>query len=546
MISLKYLSRYKELSWFLVKYGKSDIAKFLGLSTPKSTPSQELPTAQEFVSDLESLGPTFIKLGQFFSTQEDLLPAKYQEALSDLQDNVASFPFEEVEKILFSELGVKIKDSFNEFDPKPFAAGSLSQVHHAELISGVPVAVKVQRPGIEEKILNDLEMLKELAIFLDQHEYLGKHYYWESRIKSFKTILLDELDFEKEAHNLKVFSKNLKEFPDLVIPLPIDDYTKKRVLTMEYVSSRKITSLHPLIKMEIDGEPLIKELLRAYLKQIFIDGFVHIDPHPGNIYLSNTNQIVLLDLGMVEHLSPRFQEDLLKLIISISEGLGDEAANLVIKMGQNREDFNDEKFRDEISDLIARNKGMTWEEMSIGKLFLKITKAANEYNLELPQKFNTLGKMLLNLDKIGKILAPSINPNLFIQDNMEPLLTSKLQNFFSKANATNFTLDFLKIFKKIPEVIDSLFRTFSKKEFQIKIKLLNENQLMRGFEKIANRITLGLILAAMIVSAALLMRVQTHFQIFGYPGLAILLFLSATFGGLLLILNILSSDQKKK
>lgn len=546
MLSLKHLGRYKELSLMFMKYGRSDILKNMELPLPQSSSFQELPPAQEFVDDLQKLGPTFIKLGQFFSTQEDFFPPYYQEALTHLQDDVEPFPFEEVEKIIVSELGVKIKDAFLDFNPVPLAAGSLAQVHQATLMSGKTVAVKVQRPGIEKLILDDLNVLKELAQFLDKHESIGKHFYWENRIDSFRSILLDELDFRKEARNLIVLSNNLKSFEDIIIPIPVMDYTNAHVLTMEYVSSKRITTLHPLLKMEIDGEPLVKELLKAYLKQVFEDGFVHIDPHPGNVYLTDTNQIALLDVGMVEHLSPRFQQDLLKLVIAISDGRGEEAADLVLKLGEADEGFDHAKFQNNVADLIAKYKGMTWEEMGMGKTFLKIAEIASKSHLKISQKFNTLGKMLLNLDKIGKILAPSLNPTSFIQENVESLLGNRVRSFFDKSTFSNFLLNTLEILDKLPVKIDNFLEALGRKEFEIKVQAFDENRLMRGFEKVANRITLGLILAAMIVSGALLMRIQTKFQIFEYPGLAILLFSAAFIGGVIFIFNILISDKKKK
>lgn len=526
-----------------MKHGRSDIVKQMGISVPEEEVKKE-HDPKDLSKDIQSLGPTFIKLGQFLSTQGDFLSTTYQDALADLQDKVDTFPYEEVEKTVFEELGVKIKDAFNDFNPVPLAAGSLSQVHLAELRSGRIVAVKIQRPKIKEQIIEDLEMLKELGQFLDEKEIFGKHYYWEDRVNAFKAILLDELDFRKEAQNLKIFSRNLKEF-DLIIPSPVMDYTNERILTMEYISSSNISTLHPLLKLELEGEELIKELLRAYLKQIFIDGFVHIDPHPGNIYLSDTNQIVLLDLGMMEHIPPQFQQDLLKILIAISSGKGEEVADLVIKLGQYKDDFEYTKFREAVADMVAKHLNLKMEEIPLGRLFLNISKIAVQHHLRLPQKFNTFGKMMLNLDKICKILAPNLNPSDFIQENIESLLTKKLKNIFTKSTFSIFSLEVIDFLQRFPSKLNSFLDAVSKTEHRIKIQTFDEHKIMTGFEKVSNRIASGLIIASMIISGAMLMKYPTSFQIFEYPGLAILLFLGAILGGLIFLLNILLYDEKK-
>jgi ubiquinone biosynthesis protein len=544
-MSFKYLSRYKDLAWFLIKYGRSDLIKQIGIESPIVNEQETTENVTELVKDLQTLGPTFIKLGQFLSTQADFVSESYQEALSTLQDRVDPFPFEEVEKIIAEELKVQIKDAYLEFDPVPIAAASLSQVHLAVLRSGQTVAVKVQRPGIRDKVIDDLNMLEELARFFDKNEFFGRYNYWEDKLKSFRTALMNELDFRKEAHNQIVFSNNLKEFPLLCVPLPVKDYTTLRLLTMEYISSHKITTLHPLIKMDLDGNRLAEELMKAYLKQIFIDGFVHIDPHPGNIYLTDTHQIALLDLGMVEHLAPQLQNDLLKMVIAISEGKGEEVADLVVLLGHREEAFEYDKFKEEVTDIVAQQKDLSLEELAVGKLLLKIARYASQCALRLPPKFNTLGKTLLHLDKIVKELAPNLNPNKFIQKNVENLLNRRMSKIFSEASFATFMLDVTDIIRKLPPKINAFLENLSKNELKLKVQNFDEQKLI-GYEKIANRVSLGLVLSSLIVGGALLMNVQTPFQLFGYPGLAMIFFLMASAGGVLFILNILLDKQSKK
>ena len=290
------------------------------------------PEAQELAAELEKFGPTFIKLGQLLSTRADLLPAPYLEALSRLQDHIEPFPYEEVDRMVSGELGVRISKAFSEFDPEPLAAASLAQVHRAYMRDGRAVVVKLQRPNIRDQIVADLEALEEVAQFLDLHTEVGKRYEFQNMLLGLRRSLLRELDFKLEANNLISFAENLKEFERIVIPDPIEHYTTSRILTLEYIPGKKITELSPLRLMDIDGPGLARELFRPSLKQILLDGFVHADPHPGNVFLTEDNDIALLDLGMVTRLLPGFQDNLLRLLVAIADGRGEELAEISIHM----------------------------------------------------------------------------------------------------------------------------------------------------------------------------------------------------------------------
>src|SRR5882762_624182 len=379
MVSLKpeRLKRYKDVALLLVKYGRSDLVKQAGLEDHLELGEMQLaetiPKAEELASDLEKLGPTFIKLGQLLSTRADLLPTPYLEALSRLQDHIEPFPFAEVDRIVSSELGVRISKAFADFERKPLAAASLAQVHLAHMRDGSAVVVKVQRPNIREQIVEDLESLGEIAHFLDAHTELGKRYDFENMLNGLRSSLLRELDFKLEANNLITFSENLREFDRIIIPEPVEDFCTSRVLTMEYIPGRKITELSPLRLMEIDGPGLARELFRAYLKQILLDGFVHADPHPGNVLLTDDDQIALLDLGMVTRLLPGFRDNVLRLLLAISEGRGEEAAEVTIRMGEPKVLFDREDFTKRIANLVAENSDASLSRLNAGHVALEIT-----------------------------------------------------------------------------------------------------------------------------------------------------------------------------
>src|SRR5215510_8146079 len=394
VVSLKpeRLKRYKDVAMLLIKYGRSDLISAAGLENSilpdeMAAESGAAAPAEELAKDLEKLGPTFIKLGQLLSTRADLLPGPYLDALSGLQDHIEPFPYEDVERIVSGELGVRISKAFADFDPVPLAAASLAQVHRAEMRDGRAVAVKVQRPDIRELIVSDLESLNEIAHFLDQHTELGKRYEFDNMLVNLRKSLLRELDFTIEANNLHTIGQNLREFEDLVIPEPIDDYTTTRVLTMEYISGKKITALNPLRLLEIDGGLLAEELFGAYLKQFLVDGLFHADPHPGNVFLTDDNRIALLDLGMVGRVTRSFQDNLLRLLLAISEGRGEIAAEAAIKMGEPKDDFDRKTFDRRITDLVAENSDAVLSRLNAGRVTLEITRISADCWFRLPAEF---------------------------------------------------------------------------------------------------------------------------------------------------------------
>jgi ubiquinone biosynthesis protein len=550
-ISLRpqHLNRYRQIAWLLAKYGRSDLVKQAGLESTleaeRRMPSKEAAKADELAADLESLGPTFVKLGQLLSTRVELFPGAYLDALSRLQDEVEPFGFGEVEKIVTTELGVRISKAFADFESTPMASASLGQVHLARLRDGRAVAVKVQRPNIREQMVEDLDALADIAEFIDNHTEFGQRYEFTRMLDELRKSLMRELDYRQEGHNLSVFREQLRDFPHLVVPAPIADYSTSRVLTMEYVPGTKITKMSPLSRMEFDGEILAEELFHAYLKQILVDGFFHADPHAGNVFITADYRIALLDLGMVGRIMPRLQEDLLQLLIAISEGHGEDASQIAIKIGQPRREFDQTEFTRRISEIVARQKTATVEEMQVGRLVLEVTRCAAESQIRVPPELTMLGKTLLNLDQVGRALAPQFDPNASIRRNGAEILRQRVVKTLSPSNLFGSVLEVKDLLQRLPARLNRFFDALANNEFKVSVDAIDEKTLIVGFQKIANRITVGLIIAALIVGAALLMRVETSFRIWGYPGLAIIFFICAAGAGVVLLFNILFYDKSK-
>jgi len=556
-ISLKpeHVKRYRDLAKLMLKYGRSDLVQTAGLedallqddaATGPPAPPAGAPDAEELADDLEKMGPTFIKLGQLLSTRPDLLPQPYIDALSRLQDNVGPFPAEEAHAIVAEELGVRVSKAFGDFAAEPMAAASLGQVHRATLRDGREVAVKVQRPGIRQQIAQDLDALDEIATFMDKHTKTGRQYEFGRTLQEFRKTLVGELDYRREAANLATLGQNLAEFERIVVPTPVDDFTTSRVLTMEFVRGKKITALSPLAHLEIDGAALAEELFQAYLKQILIDGFFHADPHPGNVFLTDDKRVALLDLGMVGRISPELQEQLIRLVLAISEGHGPEAAEITIGLGEEKAGFNRTAFVEKTSELVALFQGATAENVQVGRIMLEVFRAAAENGIRLPVEMAMLGRALLALDQVGRTLDPQFDPNASIRRNVNGLMQRRMLKTLSPQRMFANLLEMNELVQKLPARLNRLLDSAADGGLGMNIRLGEAVWLMEGMQKIANRLATGMILAALIVGAAMMMRVQTRFTIWGYPGIAMLFFLGAAVLGIWLVYTILRADVHRK
>ena len=544
------LNSYKKFLFFIISHRNSAIFKNNTggeLKDLDEDEGEETTTdysgPEDLVEDLIEMGPTYIKLGQLLSTRPDLLPDHYLEALAELQDDVESIPFEQVREMVEEDIGMRISKAFEYFEEEPMATASIGQVHKAKLTSGKEVAVKIRRPGVKKDFLEDLNTLKKVADLAVKHNKTARQYGFDNILEEFRHMLLKELDYTREAENLVTLGRNLKEFKHLFVPQPIADYSSSRVLTMEYVKGKKVTELSSLKMMETDFSPVVDELVKAYLKQIVFDGFAHADPHPGNIHLMEDNRIALMDLGMVARFSPTLQEDILKLLIAIGEYQIDEVANIIIGMSTIDEEVDLTSFRKNVARLVMDHQYRQAKDMQTGQLIIQINRMASESGIKIAVQLNILGKILLNMDKIVATLTPNFDFQKAISKNVESMMFQKAKkeiqphNFFAKALETK------RLMEQLPERVNKITKNLAENKFEIKVNALDEKRLTSDFQKVANRITLGLIIASMIIGASLLMRVSSTFSILGYPGLPMLLFIFAAIAGIVLVVNILLRDE---
>ncbi len=545
------LGNYVKFFSFILKYYNSSVLKSASDTIVNETVTHVQENydrkPQELVEDLKQMGPAYVKLGQLLSTRPDLLPDDYLLALSELQDDVETISFEEIRKIFEEETGARLSKAFQSFDPEPLASASIGQVHRAVLPSGRWVVVKIQRPDIRKKFIDDLDTLREMAALAVKHSSEAKKYDLTTIIEELRIILLNELDYTKEFQNLEHLRYNLRNFPRLIIPEPVQDYSTSRVLTMDYIQGKKITEISPLTKTETDFTPLIDELTESYMQQIIVDGLVHADPHPGNIHVTADGKMALMDLGMVARFSTTIQEKIMKLLIGMSRKNGDEITDALLEMSEYDSHEADVKsFRKEINRLVMNSTASHAEDMQTGRALIHMNRVAANHFIRIATELNILGKIMLNLDQIIAVLTPKYDLQQAIQKFMDNIVNQKIKKDLNSGNIYSFLLDNKKLAENLPYRLNKISENLANNEFELRINALDEKRVTDGFQKVANRITSGLIIAAMIIGAALLMRIPSSYTIMGYGILPFLFFMIAIGLGLYLIYNILFKDEDLK
>lgn len=553
IMALQQLNNYAKFFSFILKYYNSDVVKSTANSVLNEIEKTEISEdeynqkPEELVEDLKKMGPTYVKLGQLLSTRPDLLPENYLQALANLQDDVETVPYEEVQKIFEEEIGVKINKAFELFDPKPLASASIGQVHLALLPSGRKVAVKIQRPGIRKNFIEELETLKNMADLAVTHSKVAKKYALDDVIEELRFILLNELDYNKEAQNLVILKENLKEFKNLIVPSPVAEYSSSKVLTMDFIDGKKITSLGNLKKIETDFTSVIDDLIEAYMKQIIVDGFVHADPHPGNIHVTADDKVALMDLGMVAKFSPKIQEKIMMLLVGMTKKDGDDITDALLEISEyDSAKVNLDHFRKNINRLVMDSTSTNAEDMETGRILLQMNRIAADEGIKLAVELNILGKVLLNMDQIVAVLTPKYDLQKAIRRFMEKMVNKKMQQELKPENAYAFLLDNKKLLENLPGRLNKITENLANNQLELKINAIDEDRLTEGFQKVANRITSGLIIAAMIIGAALLMRIPSTYTILGYGVLPFFFFVIAIGLGLFLVYNIMFKDDHFK
>ena len=543
------LARHAQILRFLMKYRSAGVLSGFEFdpATADAAIEGEPGKPEAFVDDLEALGPTFIKIGQALSTRPDMVPPAYLAALERMQDDVAPLPFDVIHDAVEDALGVRISKVFESFDETPIGAASLAQVHRATLRDGRKVAVKVQRPGITEQIRDDLDTLARLAGGVDRVTEVGRRIRFADWVHEFRRTLLAELDYRVEAENLDRFDAHFVAYPALFVPKPIWDLTRARVLTMELVEGTKVTDITGLQRTERDMAPLATELLHGYLDQVFVHGEIHADPHPGNLLFTRDGRLALLDLGMVAHVPPRTRERLLKLLFAAVDGRGEQVAAEGIAMGTRLEDFDEARYYRDVGQLVARyaaQSGATGQ--TEGRLMLDLVRLATSCGLRTAPEMSLLGKTLLHLESVVQALDPDLDMKRVVEDHLNNMMRQRLRKSLSPANLASELMDMQELVRDAPRKVSNVLSLLSENCLRVRLTGLEESHLLESLHKIANRIAAGIVTAALILASAMMMDNPGGPRLFGYPAIALLLFLTGAGLGIAIVLSALLGDKRAK
>ena len=326
--------------------------------------------------------------------------------------------------------------------------------------------------------------------------------------------------------------------------MPMMEYCTRRVITMTHCEGTSIHDISPVVFTEVDGHALADTMFAAYLKQILVDGFFHADPHSGNVLLDRQRRLALIDLGMVGRLNESVRHQLLNLVLAVTEGHADEAADIAERLGERTREYDRIAFGRAVTELVLRNHQKTVGDMEVGRIVLEIQRHAGDCGLHLPSNLALVGKTLMNLDMIGRKLDPGFDPNAAIRRHSADLVRRRMLHRFSLSNLFQSSMEVSEVAARLPKRLNDLLTQIGGRGIRLDVDTFDETKIIRGFQKIANRITSGLVIAAIIIGAALIMDVETRYTLLGYPAFAIILFVSAALGGVALLIQTLRNDRK--
>ena len=456
------LSRFDEIIKIFRKY---DFDKVLGQTTRnKISPFRNEADNKELLKEdfperlrlmFQELGTTFIKFGQLLASRPDLVGERISEELSKLHDDNPPVSYDEIKEMIEAELGGNIEDFFPEFSKNSLATASIAQVHEAKLHTGEKVAVKVQKPNIEDIVETDLSIMKFIANESDRFDTGFKHLNLPAVIHEFDRSIHKEMDFDNELMNIRHLNDNFMYNDKIIVPVTYPDYSTEKVLTMEYVEGVKLSEVIAGDDPKYNKILIADRIVRAYLKQIFLDGFFHADPHPGNIFITDDNAVCFIDFGMMGVLDDEFRQDLAELMINFSDHNIDGLINQLIRMDILNEKTDINLLKSDLNDLFSKYYGM--ELSRFNGIIEDLLFLMQKYEVRLPNEFVLMARGLSMVENIGLRLDPDIN----VVEYLKPIATRLIAQRYNPKkmvnNAKNSFFAFEHVLRGLPSLISKTF-----------------------------------------------------------------------------------------
>ena len=516
-MQIRTLSRFDEI---LKTFRKYDFDKVLGQTTRnKISPFRSEADNKELLKEdfpirlrlmLQELGTTFIKFGQLLASRPDLVGEKISEELSQLHDDNPPVSYEEIKEMIETELGGDIKEFFAEFSQTALATASIAQVHEAKLHSGEKVAVKVQKPNIEDIVETDLSIMKFIANESDRFNTGFKHLNLPAVVHEFERSIHKEMDFANELMNIRHLNDNFIYNDKIIVPVTYPDYSTEKVLTMEYVDGVKLSEVISGNDPKYNKILIADRIVRAYLKQIFLDGFFHADPHPGNIFIADDNAICFIDFGMMGVLDDEFRQDLAELMIHFSDRNIDGLINQLIRMDILNEKTDLNLLKSDLNDLFSKYYGV--ELSRFNGIIEDLLFLMQKYDVRLPSEFVLMARGLSMIENIGLRLDPDIDVVEMLKPIAKKLIIQRYNPKKIANNAKNSFFAFEHVLKGLPSLISKTFYKIDEGDVTVNIEI-------KHISEITNQISLAIIIAALLVGSSLVMLIDAGPTFFGMPAL---------------------------
>ncbi|MET3503974.1 ABC1 kinase family protein [Halalkalibacter oceani] len=505
---MRHLSRYQEIATALFHYGFGHIVRDLGLMDQVRRKSGRKPESDASMAKrirllLEELGPTFVKLGQVASTRSDLFPPMIISELETLQDHVPSFPFQEVKGIIEAELQASLPACFASFDEQPLAAASIGQVHRATLISGEEVVVKVRRPMIERLIETDLEIIADLLVMAEDRLSWVAQFQLVELFDEFAKVLRQELNFVIEADNTERIRKQSMESGYISAPRIYSDYSTKKVLTQSFIDGVKVTEATKAAGYQ--PKRIAEQFAKGMFEQMFVHGFFHGDPHPGNVFVTKANKVVLIDFGMVGRLSRRMRQELALLLIGLYKRDTNKVHRALIGMEILREDSDQELIWDDLEQLRIKYATMEISEISLANALQEIFDIAHKHRCLVPSSLTVLLKSILSIERLLATLAPQLRIIDIIEPFGHDLVRERYDPIRAAKQMQEETIDLLRTLRYLPKELQHVIRAARRNELEMKMSISELDQLNHKIDQITNKLSFSIVLLSFsIIMAAVI------------------------------------------
>ena len=553
--NIRSLKRYRQVLGTLIKYGFGHIVEQLNIDyylelgkrvVSLGTASRELERltqAARFRLVLEELGPTFIKLGQLLSTRSDIVSADILQELQKLQDNIPAVPTDQIMAQIHRELGYPVEELFATFEEIPLATASIAQVHRGTLKSGEQIVCKVRRPNIEAIIETDTDIMMGMAYLIEKHLPSGEMYNPVGLVKEFRRSIQRELDFSREGRTTERFATNFTDEETIHIPEVYWDLTGQTVLTLEYVSGIKISHHDELKKAGLDLQIIAKNGADNFLKQVFIYGLFHADPHPGNIHVLPGNVICIFDFGMVGRLDEDLKLHLTELLLCVLHRDVDRLIMQLLYSGELHDESNLRELKRDLTEFIDDYYDILLQDLKVGKLLIDFVEILTEYQIKFPPNLLLLSRALFVMEGLGKQLDPDFN----MVEQIKPFAEQIIKDRYSPSSIAKESAQVLQSYhalgKSLPKDIKEFINRINRNKFKIDVEHRGFERLINDLDKSTNRISFSMVIGALIIGSSLIMQIDKGPVLFGFPILGLLGYTVAGILGLGLAIAILRSGR---